>query len=166
VAAALTRPGLPRSVPVYDTVDQALAPQARSRPPFPRERLGLVKTLDAFTTAGWFVGPVCRRWQLEELAETARWLAGELAIDAVFAQRSNLEAVELRAGGLLIAVHSGAPDPAVTHTDHQGEPGSGLKLAQRLAQRWAVRWQADGSRMLCVSWGTPAPNAPERCMPP
>jgi hypothetical protein len=91
VAAALTRPGLPRSVPVYDTVDQALA-QARSRPPFLRERLGLVTTLDAFTTAGWFVGQVCRRWQLGELAETARWLAGELAIDAVFAQRSNLEA--------------------------------------------------------------------------
>jgi hypothetical protein len=48
VDAALTRPGLPRSVPVYDTVNQELA-QARSRPPFLRERLGLVKTLDAFT---------------------------------------------------------------------------------------------------------------------
>ena len=113
---------------------------------------------------------MCRRWQLGELAETARWLAGELAIDAVFAQRSNLEAVELRlelrAGGLLIAVHSGAPDPAVTHADHQGEPGSGLKLAQRLAQRWGVRWQADGSRVLWCVLGPPAPDAPERCMPP
>jgi anti-anti-sigma factor len=35
VAAALTRQGTPRLLPVYDTLDQALA-QARSRPPFLR----------------------------------------------------------------------------------------------------------------------------------
>jgi hypothetical protein len=32
----------------------------------------------------------------EELAETARSLAGELVIDAVFAQRSHVEDIELR----------------------------------------------------------------------
>ena len=148
VAVALTRPGTPRLLPVDDTLDQALA-QARSCPPLLGERLRLATTLDAFTTAGWFAGEVCRRWQLEELAETTGSLAGELVIDAVFAQRSNLEDVELRlelrASGLLIAVHSGAPDPAVAHADHLGEPGPGL------ARRWGVRWQADGSRVVwCV----------------
>jgi anti-anti-sigma factor len=154
VAATLTRQGTPRFLPVYDTLDQALA-HARSRPPFLRERLGLATTLEAFTTAGSFAGEVCQRWQLEELAETARSLAGELVIDAVFAQRSHVDdielRVELRAGGLLLAVHSGAPDLAVTPVDHDGEPGSGLEVVQRLAQRWGVRRQADGSRVVwCI----------------
>src|SRR5215207_1305876 len=139
---------------VFAAVDQALG-HARSRPPFRRERLRLATTLEAFTTAGSFAGEVCQRWQLEELAETARSLAGELVIDAIFAQRSHVEdielRVELRAGGLLIAVHSGAPDPAVTPGDHDGEPGSGLEVVQRLAQRWGVRRQADGSRVVwCI----------------
>jgi anti-anti-sigma factor len=154
VAAALTRQGTPRFLPVYDTVDQALA-QARSRPPFLRERLGLATTLEAFTTAGSFAGQVCQRWQLEELAETARSLAGELVIDAVFAQGSHLGdielRVELRAGGLLLAVHSGAPSLAVTPVDHDGDPGSGLKVVQRLTQDWGVRRQADTSRVVwCI----------------
>ena len=98
---------------------------------------------------------MCQRWQLEELAETARSLAGELVIDAVFAQRSHVEdielRVELRAGGLLLAVHSGAPDLAVTPADHDGDPGSGLEVVQRLAQGWGVRRHADGSRVVwCI----------------
>jgi hypothetical protein len=154
VAATLTRQGTPRFLPVYATLDQALG-QARSRPRFLRERLGLATTLEAFTTAGSFAGEVCQRWQLEELAETARSLAGELVIDAVFAQHSHIDEIELwmelRAGGLLIAVHSGAPDLAVTPADHDGEPGSGLEVVQRLAQGWGVRRQADGSRVLwCI----------------
>jgi anti-anti-sigma factor len=154
VAAALTRQGTPRFLPVYDTLDQALG-HARSRPSFLRERLGLATTLEAFTTAGSFAGEVCQRWQLEELAETARSLAGELVIDAVFAQRSHVDEIELRmelrASGLLLAVHSGAPDPAVTPADQEGEPGSGLEVVQRLAQRWGVRQQADGSRVVwCI----------------
>jgi hypothetical protein len=56
---------------VYDTLDQALV-HARSRPPFLRERMRLATTLEAFTTAGSFAGEVCQRWQLGELAETAR----------------------------------------------------------------------------------------------
>jgi anti-anti-sigma factor len=154
VAAALTRWGTPRLLPVYDTLDQALG-HARSRPPFLRERLRLASTLEAFTTAGSFAGEVCQRWQLDELAETARSLAGEMVIDAIFAQRSHVDdielRVELRASGLLIAVHSGAPDLAVTPVDHDGEPGSGLEVVQRLAQRWGVRRQADGSRVVwCI----------------
>jgi anti-anti-sigma factor len=158
VAATLTRQGTPRFLPVYDTLDQALV-HARSRPPFLRERLRLATTLEAFTTAGSFIGEVCRRWQLDELAETARSLAGELVIDAVFAQRSKIEEielrVELRASGLLIAVHGGAADPAVTPADHAGEPGSGLEVVQRFARRWGVRRQADGSRVVWCLLGRP-----------
>lgn len=158
VAAALARPGTPRFLPVYDTLEQALA-HARSRPPFLRERLRLVETLGAFTTAGRFVGEVCRRWRLDELAETARSLAGEMVIDAVFAQRSNVDDIELRmelrASGLLIAIHSGAPNLAVTQAGHDGEPGPALEVVQRLAQRWGVRWQSDGSRVVWCVLGRP-----------
>jgi anti-anti-sigma factor len=162
VAAALTRQGTPRLLPVYASLDQALA-QARSRPPFLRERLGLATTLEAFTTAGSFAGEVCQRWQLEELAETARSLAGELVIDAIFAQRSHLGDIELRAGGLLLAVHSGAPDLAGTPADHDGEPGSGRwSIGSPRAGVCAGRQTAAG--WCGASWGDRGPDAPERCM--
>ena len=154
VAATLTRQGTPRFLPVYATLDQALG-HARSRPPFLRERLRLATTLEAFTTAGSFAGEVCQRWQLEELAEAARSLAGELVIDAIFAQRSHIDdielRVELRASGLLHRRPQRRSRPSRTPADHAGEPGSGLEVVQRLAQRWGVRRQADGSRVVwCI----------------
>ena len=169
VAAALTRQGTPRFLPVYDTLDQALV-HARSRPPFLRERMRLATTLEASHTAGWFAGEVCQRWQLDALAETARSLARELLSDAIFAERSDLKnvelRVELRAGGLLLAVHSGAPYLAVTPVDHDGEAGSGLEVVQELAQHWGMRRQTDGSRVVwCILRRSPA-NAPERSIRP
>jgi anti-anti-sigma factor len=154
VAAVLARRGMPGVVAVYDTLDQAVA-HARSRPPFLRERLRLVATLEATTTAGWFAGEVCQRWQLDELTEAARLLAGELVTDAVFHPRGNVELielrVELRATGLLLAVQSGGASLAAMQADHDGEPGSELGVVQRVAQRWGVRRQADGSRVVwCI----------------
>ena len=154
VAAALARQGMLHTLPVYDTLDQALA-HARSRPPLLRERLGLVATLEAITAAGWFASEVCQRWQLQELTQTARSLAAELVTDAVLNQRGNGELVELRvelrASGLLLAVHSGAASLAMAEVDHHGEPGAGLEMVQRVAQRWGVRRQADGSRVVwCI----------------
>jgi len=49
VAVVLRQHGLPRAPPIYDTLDQAVA-HARSRPPFLRERLRLVPTLEAIDT--------------------------------------------------------------------------------------------------------------------
>jgi anti-anti-sigma factor len=151
MAAVLRGRGMPSFLPIHETVDQAVA-NARSRPPFLQERLRLVPTLDAITTAAWFVGEVCQNWQLDELTETARSLAGELVADAVLDERNNLELIELRAQlratGLLLAVQSGGASLAVTQADQQGEPGSGLEMAQRVAQRWGVRRQADGSRVV------------------
>jgi anti-anti-sigma factor len=154
VAAVLARRGMPGVVAVYDTLDQAVA-HARSRPPFLRERLRLVATLEAITTAGWFAGEVCQRWQLEELTETARLLAGELVTDAVLYKPAGDDPidlrVELRATGLLIAVQSGGASLAAMQAHHDGEPGSELGLVQRVAQRWGVRRQADGSRVVwCI----------------
>jgi anti-anti-sigma factor len=150
VAAVLLQHGTPRVLPSYDTLDQAVA-QACSRPPLLRERLRLVPTLEAVTTARWFVGEVCQRWQLGELTKTAQSLAGELVSDAVLADSASIEFVELRleqrATRLLLAVQSGDASPAGT----DGDPGSGLEVVQRVAQRWGVRRQADGSRVVwCI----------------
>jgi anti-anti-sigma factor len=160
VAAVLLRQGTPRTLPICDTLDQAVA-QARSRPPLLRERLRLVPTLDAIATARWFVAEVCQRWQVEELTETAQSLAGELVTDAVFVESTGVELLELRlelrAAGLLLAVQSGASSQDVTHADHQGEPSSGLQALQRLAERWGVRRQADGGRVVwCTLRRSPA----------
>jgi anti-anti-sigma factor len=157
VAAILQRQGTPRLLPICDTVDQAVA-QAHARPSFLRERLRLVPTLDAITTARWFVADVCQRWQLDALIETAQPLAGELVTDAVLAEPNDVELIELRlelrAAGLLVAVQSGDPPPAWAHAeDHPDDnprPGSGLEMIQRATPAWGVRRQADGSR---VVWG-------------
>src|SRR5262247_1051241 len=105
VATVLLRHGLGRLLPIHATLDQAFD-QARSRPPFLRERLRLVPTLDAVGTARWFVGEVCRRWQLDELAPTAQSLVAEVTTDAVLFESGGADAmdlrVELRATGLLI----------------------------------------------------------------
>ena len=154
VAAVLARRGMPGVLPVYDTLDQAVA-HARSRPPFLRERLRLAPTLDAITTARWFVGEVCQRWQLDDLTETAQSLVGEVTTHAVLDEPTGVESVELRvelrATGLLMAVQSGGTSLAAMQTDHDGEPGSGLGVVQRVAQHWGVRRQADGSRVVwCI----------------
>jgi anti-anti-sigma factor len=158
VAAVLLRQGIPRVLPICDTLDQAVA-QARSRPSFLRERLRLVPTLDAITTARWFVADVCQRWQVDELTETAQPLAGEMVTDAVLYEPTDIELielrVELRAVGLLVAVQSGgppqAPPEAEDNPDDNPRPGSGLDMIQRATPAWGVRRQADGSRVVwCI----------------
>jgi anti-anti-sigma factor len=154
VAVLLRQRGLPRSLPVYDTLDQAVA-HARSRPPFLRERLRLVPTLEAIDTAQWFVGQVCQRWRLDELAGTAQSLIGEMTADAVLYEPIGVEAIELRvnlrASGLLLAVHSARPRPTMAQADHHDDPGPGLELVRRVAKGWGARPQADGGRVVwCV----------------
>ncbi len=158
VAAVLLRQGMPRVLPICDTLDQAVA-QALSRPSFLRERLRLVRTLDAIATARWFVADVCQRWQVDELTETAQPLAGEMVTDAVLYEPTDIELielrVELRAVGLLVAVQSGgppqAPPEAEDNPDDNPRPGSGLDMIQRATPAWGVRRQADGSRVVwCI----------------
>jgi anti-anti-sigma factor len=153
VAVVLLQHGVPRVLPVYDSLDQAVA-FARSRPPFLRERLRLAPTLEAVDTARWFVGEVCQRWQVDELTETARSLIDEIATNAVLYEPTDVDSielrVELRATGLLISVQSARPRPTLAEADHD-DPGSGLDVVQRVANNWGVRRQADGSRVVwCV----------------
>jgi anti-anti-sigma factor len=153
VAVVLLQHGVPRVLPIYDTLEQAIA-HTRLRPPFLRERLRLVPTLEAIGTARWFVGEVCQRWQLDELTETAQSLVGEITTDAVLYEPTGVDAielrVELRATGFLVSVQSARPRPTLAEADRD-DLGSGLEVVQRLAKNWGVRRQADGSRVVwCV----------------
>jgi anti-anti-sigma factor len=154
VAAVLLRRGLPRLLPVHDTLDQALA-HARSRPPFLRERLHLAPTLHAIATARWFVADVSSRWELSQPTETAQVLASELVADAVVNEPGNVQPIELRlelrAAGMLIAVQSSGPPGAETDADHHHDAGSGLEVVKRITKTWGVRKQPDGSRVVwCI----------------
>jgi hypothetical protein len=125
VAVVVRQHGLPRVLPIYDTLDQAVA-HARSRPPFLRERLRLVPTLEAIETAQWFVGEVCRRWQLDRLVGTAQPLIGEITADAILYEPPGIDTIELRAElratGLFLAVHSARSRPILTEADDHGDP--------------------------------------------
>lgn len=148
VAAVLQRLRPPHLPPCYDTVDEAVA-HVRSRPAFLREQLRLVPTLEAIGTARWFAAEVCRRWGLDAPTEAAQLLAGELVADAAVHANATLHPIELRmelrATGLLVAVHGGGSDAALVQADADGEPGSQWEVIRRVAQAWGVRPQTDGT---------------------
>jgi len=151
VADVLMRVGIPYFLPVYSSLDEAVA-QARSRPPFLREWLRIVPTLEAIETARWFVAEVCRRWQLEASTETVQLLAAELVTDAVLHERDTYRPielrVELRATGLLIAVRSGESPLALSEVGPDSDPRSGLDVVRRVADSWGVHLLADGGRVV------------------
>jgi anti-anti-sigma factor len=151
VAEVLRRVPTPYFLPVHSSLDEAVA-SARSRPAFLRERLRIVPTLEAIETARWFVAEVCRRWHLEASIETAQLLAAELVTDAVLQERATYTPIELRmelrATGLLLAVHSGKSPLALSEVDQEGDPRSGLDVVRRVADRWGVRPLTDGSRVV------------------
>jgi anti-anti-sigma factor len=151
VADVLMRVGIPYFLPVYSSLDEAVA-HARSRPPFLREWLRIVPTLEAIETARWFVAEVCRRWQLEASTETVQLLAAELVTDAVLHERDTYRPielrVELRATGLLIAVRSGESPLALSEVGPDSDPRSGLDVVRRVAHSWGVHLLADGGRVV------------------
>jgi anti-anti-sigma factor len=151
VARVLQAQRTPQALPVFSSLDEALL-RARSRPPFLRERLHLVPTLEAITTARWFVGDVCRRWLLDGLGETAQMLAAEIVADVVLGEPASTQAVdlrlELRAAGLVIAVQSVGNVPAPSKARDDAESGAGLEAVKRATPGWGVRTQADGTRLV------------------
>ena len=96
VAALLVRQGVARRLAMYPSLDQALH-HARDRPPRLRERLALGPVPTAAGAGRAFVGQVCGRWGLQEVARSAALLANELVANAVVHARTALELrVELR----------------------------------------------------------------------
>jgi anti-anti-sigma factor len=149
VVEVLTRLGVPRLVPLHETLDQALG-HVRSRPPHVREQLGLVATLTAPRTARAFVRRVCRRWELEALVEPVELLASELVTNAVVDTRAPFELrLELRGRRLRVAVHDQDPRlMRILAPDDEGEASLSLLIIQKLARAWGVRRHPAGGKVV------------------
>jgi anti-anti-sigma factor len=155
VARVLLAQHMRKAVPILASLDEALA-RARSRPPFLREQLRLVPTIDAISTAHWFAGDVCRRWLVGELGGTAQIVAREIVADMVLGEPAGTHLVdlrlELRATGLVIIVQGG---PVPSAMGAREVAGSGMEAVKRSAKAWGVRTHADGTRAV---WCTLARN--------
>lgn len=90
VAAALTRQGTPRFLPVTTPSTR----RSSTRVKVPRSwgsGCAWPRPWWRPTRRDGSPASLCQRWQLDALAETARSLAGELASDAIVADRSDLK---------------------------------------------------------------------------
>jgi anti-anti-sigma factor len=140
VAGLLVRHGVARRLAMYPSLDQALR-YARDRPPRLRERLALDPVPTAAGAGRAFVGQVCGRWGLQELAGSAALLASELVTNAVVHARTALELrVELRGPRLHVAVKDKDPNlgPLLAAKDGT-KRGLGLVIVDRIATTWGVR---------------------------
>jgi LuxR family transcriptional regulator, maltose regulon positive regulatory protein len=140
VASMLVRQGVARRLAMYPRLDQALK-YARDRPPRLRERLALDPVPTAAGAGRAFVGQVCGRWGLQELAGSAALLASELVTNAVLHARTALELeVELRGPRLHVAVKDQDPNLGPVQAAKDGSKrGLGLAIVDRIATTWGVR---------------------------
>ena len=147
VADTLIQLGVARSLPMYLSLDEALA-NARARPQRLRARLTLGPVLTA-AAAGWqFVAEVCGQWGLQALAEPAALVASELVTNAVVHAHTALELrVELWGARLQVAVHDQDPDlvgllAAKDGTDRR----LGLQIVDQVAKAWGARQEGAGGK--------------------
>jgi anti-sigma regulatory factor (Ser/Thr protein kinase) len=157
VAAVLSGLHVTRRLPVYDSVDEALA-RARARPPHIEERLALLPTPTSAATARSFVRELCSRWQLDELADVAALLASELVTNAITHAGTPLELrLELREPRLHIAVHDHDPRTVrALSTGEQAEHTRGLLIVDRTARAWGVYPDPDGGKVVWCALNLPA----------
>jgi anti-anti-sigma factor len=166
VADTLVGSGVVRRLAMYPSLDEALA-NARARPPRVREGLPLGPVPTAVDASRAFVGELCGRWGLQELAGSAALLASELVTNAVVHARTALELqVELRGPRLYVAVHDQDPNLGRVLAAKEGT-GRGLGLgivtgwprpggcARRglAARSSGVRWSCHHKRR---TWSAPA----------
>jgi LuxR family maltose regulon positive regulatory protein len=151
VADTLIQQGVVRRLAMYPSLDEALA-NARARPPRLRERLALGPVPTAAGAGRAFVGELCGRWGLQELAGSATLLASELVTNAVVHARSAMELwVELRGPRLYVAVHDQSPNLGRVLAVKEGTGrGLGLGIVDRVAASWGVREEAGGKVVWCA----------------
>ena len=151
VADTLLRQGAAHRLAMYPSLDQALT-NARARPPRLQERLALGPVPTAAHDSWVFVGEVCGRWGLQELAEPAGLVASELVTNAVVHARTELELrVELRGSRLHVAVKDHDPNLGPVQAAKDGtKRGLGLVIVDRIATTWGVRRDGPGGKTV---WG-------------
>jgi anti-anti-sigma factor len=160
VAEVLVQLGVARFLPMYPSLDQALA-NARTRPQRLRARPTLGPVLTAAAAGRQFVVEVCGHWGLQVLAEPASLVAGELVTNAVVHANTALELrLELRGARLQVAVHDQDPDLAGLLAAKDGtDRGLGLEIVDQVAKAWGVRQEGTGGKTVWCTLDLPAPQA-------
>ena len=145
---------------MYPSLDQALT-NARARPPRLQERLALGPVPTAAGASRAFVGQVCGRWGLQELAEPAGLVASELVTNAVVHARTELELrVELRGSRLHVAVKDHDPNLGPVQAARQGaDRGQGLAIVDRVAAAWGVRQEGLAAKVVWCILNLPPQHA-------
>jgi anti-anti-sigma factor len=166
VAEALARLGVPRFVPVYASLDEAVVDAGR-RPPYLRDELRLPPSPAAPAIARRFVRDTCRTWRLllddhdaaaaraaaGELVERAELLASELVTNALVHARTDVRLrLSLRDRRLHIGVHDGGRRLLrLVGGGPEAEAGRGLLLVERLSRAWGVYRPPEGGKVVwCV----------------
>ncbi len=158
VADLLTQLRVPHFLPLYQTLDQALA-HARARPPYLREQLRLGPVPKASSLARAFAGEVCERWRLNGLAEPAMLLASELVTNAVVHAGTPLELrLELRWERLTIAVRDQDPNIVnVLRPEDDAGREHGLGIVDWYSRTWGVRRDPAGGKVVWCVLDRPEP---------
>jgi LuxR family transcriptional regulator, maltose regulon positive regulatory protein len=160
VADTLIQQGVVRRLAMYPSLDEALA-NARARPPRLYERLPLGPVPTAVGASRAFVGELCGRWGLQELAGSAALLANELVTNAVVHARTAMELrVELRGPRLYVAVHDQDPNLGRVLAAKEGTGrGLGLGIVDRVASAWGVRQAGAGGKVVWCALELPPQEA-------
>ncbi|SER27290.1 hypothetical protein [Lentzea albida] len=152
----LRRSGVSRHVVTAPDLDSAF--ERAAEPPLRRyRRRSLPNSLVAALLAREEVRTACEEWDLPALVDDALLVATELVENAVrHARTESVLCLELRAGGLSLAVRDGDPEPPVLTASRPGAPGHrGLELVQGRCVAWGTRPSFDGGKIV---WAVLAPR--------
>ena len=154
VAEVLEGLAAPHSLPLYDTLEDALD-RVADRAPFLRDELRLAPTATAPAAARQYVRDVLEYWRLalpgDGVIDRAELLADELVTNAALHARTSLR-LELYGDLLHVAVHDASPRLLrLVPDDPHSEAGRGLRLVERLSTAWGVHQRPDGG---IVVWCT------------
>jgi anti-anti-sigma regulatory factor/anti-sigma regulatory factor (Ser/Thr protein kinase) len=151
VADTLRRLRVPHFLPMYATVEEALA-EATARPPYLRDELRLAPTPAAATTARDFVRDLLDYWRVglsdSDVVDRAVLLADELVTNAIVHARTEFRLrVAVSGDQLRLAVHDDSPRrPRLALRGPEAESGRGLRLVERTAKAWGVHHHAEGGK--------------------
>jgi len=145
----LTRGGVSRFVATCQDIESAF--EAAERPP-PRRfhRMLLPNSPTAPLMARAAVRDACAQWQVSSMINDAVLVASELVENAVaHAHSESSLRIELRRGGLSIAVRDRDPEPATLVPSQPHAPGfRGLELVDRVTVAWGSTPSTDGGKIV------------------
>jgi anti-sigma regulatory factor (Ser/Thr protein kinase)/anti-anti-sigma regulatory factor len=151
VAEVLRHLRVPHFLPMYATVEDALA-EAAARPPYLRDELRLPPIPAAAAAVRDFVRDLLDRWRIglpdPLLIDRAVLLADELVTNAIVHARTEFRLrVALSGDQLRLAVHDDSPrQPRLALLGPDAETGRGLRLVEQVAKAWGVHHHAEGGK--------------------